>query len=175
MTQDASPAAPTTAEEQHALELREARFTRKLVLAVLSTLQHKGLLKAAEVDALLLAARRAADASVTAAAGTVTAGTVAAPMLPASAPAPATPLGAAPGVAFTVRAEPAKPIALYAPAGSSHDAASHEGVSVERAAAGTPEGASQRADGSMDAARPETGEARGRDAKAPPVFDIQID
>ena len=51
------------AAQAHDAELRDALYTRKLLLAVLSTLQHKGILNAAETDALLLAARRATDAS----------------------------------------------------------------------------------------------------------------
>lgn len=39
---------------------QEAEFTRKLVLGVLSTLEHKGLLGKAEVDSILRAARQAA-------------------------------------------------------------------------------------------------------------------
>ena len=46
-------------------ELREAQYTRKLSLAILSTLQHKGILSSTEVDQLLLAVRRATDASFT--------------------------------------------------------------------------------------------------------------
>jgi len=51
------------AAQQHDAEVREAQYTRKLTLAILSTLQHKGILSAAEIDALLLAARRSTDAS----------------------------------------------------------------------------------------------------------------
>ena len=39
----------------------EAEYARKLALAILSTLQTKGLLSAAEVDSILIAARRAAQ------------------------------------------------------------------------------------------------------------------
>lgn len=39
----------------------EAEYARKLALAILSTLQSKGLLSAAEVDSILIAARRAAQ------------------------------------------------------------------------------------------------------------------
>ncbi len=46
-------------------ELREAQYTRKLSLAILSTLQHKGILSSTEVDQLLLAVRRATDAAFT--------------------------------------------------------------------------------------------------------------
>ncbi len=46
-------------------ELREAQYTRKLSLAILSTLQHKGILSSTEVDQLLLAVKRATDASFT--------------------------------------------------------------------------------------------------------------
>lgn len=53
------------AAQAHDAELREALYTRKLLLAVLSTLQHKGVLSAAETDTLLVAARRATDASFT--------------------------------------------------------------------------------------------------------------
>lgn len=53
------------AAQQHDAELREAQYTRKLTLAILSTLQHKGILTAGEIDALLMAARRSTDASVT--------------------------------------------------------------------------------------------------------------
>ncbi len=74
MTQDApTPAGPTDqaaerdtrlkAAQQHDAEVREAQYTRKLTLAILSTLQHKGILSAGEVDALLMAARRSTDAS----------------------------------------------------------------------------------------------------------------
>jgi hypothetical protein len=49
--------------QQHDAELRETQYTRKLTLAILSTLQHKGILSSSEVDALLMAARRATDAS----------------------------------------------------------------------------------------------------------------
>ncbi|GHG16307.1 MULTISPECIES: hypothetical protein [Deinococcus] len=38
----------------------EAEFTRKLVLGILSTLEHKGLLSKAEVDGIIRAARHAA-------------------------------------------------------------------------------------------------------------------
>jgi hypothetical protein len=51
------------AAQQHDAELREAQYTRKLTLAILSTLQHKGILSSAEVEQLLLAAKRATDAS----------------------------------------------------------------------------------------------------------------
>jgi hypothetical protein len=50
------------AAKQHDAELREAQFTRKLTLAILSSLQKKGILSATDVDSLLLAARRSADA-----------------------------------------------------------------------------------------------------------------
>lgn len=39
---------------------QEAEFTRKLVLGVLGTLEHKGLLSKGEVDSILRAARQAA-------------------------------------------------------------------------------------------------------------------
>lgn len=39
---------------------QEAEFTRKLVLGILSTLEHKGLLSRGEVDSILRAARQAA-------------------------------------------------------------------------------------------------------------------
>jgi hypothetical protein len=39
---------------------QEAEFTRKMVLGVLSTLEHKGLLSKGEVDSILRAARQAA-------------------------------------------------------------------------------------------------------------------
>ncbi|WP_043816780.1 hypothetical protein [Deinococcus maricopensis] len=42
-------------------DAHEAQYTRKLALAILSTLQQKGVLSAAEVDAILVAARRAAE------------------------------------------------------------------------------------------------------------------
>ncbi|MGI8748656.1 MAG: hypothetical protein ACR2J4_09960 [Deinococcus sp.] len=50
--------------QQGDAQAREVQYTRKLILAILSTLQHKGLLSPGEVDAILLASRRAADASV---------------------------------------------------------------------------------------------------------------
>ena len=53
------------AAQVHDAELREALYTRKLLLAVLSTLQHKGVLNPGEIDTLLMAARRATDASFT--------------------------------------------------------------------------------------------------------------
>lgn len=53
------------AAQVHDAELREALYTRKLLLAVLSTLQHKGVLTPGETDTLLMAARRATDASFT--------------------------------------------------------------------------------------------------------------
>ena len=53
------------AAQVHDAELREALYTRKLLLAVLSTLQHKGVLTPGETDTLLIAARRATDASFT--------------------------------------------------------------------------------------------------------------
>jgi hypothetical protein len=53
------------AAQQHDAELREAQYTRKLTLAILSTLQHKGILSPGEIDALLMAARRSIDASFT--------------------------------------------------------------------------------------------------------------
>jgi len=53
------------AAQVHDAELREALYTRKLLLAVLSTLQHKGVLTPCETDTLLMAARRATDASFT--------------------------------------------------------------------------------------------------------------
>lgn len=68
---DDASAAPGTDErgarlkaaQQHDAELREAQYTRKLTLAILSTLQHKGILSSTEVEQLLLAAKRATDAS----------------------------------------------------------------------------------------------------------------
>ena len=51
--------------QAHDAELREALYTRKLLLAILSTLQHKGVLTPGETDTLLVAARRATDASFT--------------------------------------------------------------------------------------------------------------
>jgi hypothetical protein len=51
------------AAQQHDAELREAQYTRKLTLAILSTLQHKGILSSTEVEQLLIAAKRATDAS----------------------------------------------------------------------------------------------------------------
>jgi len=74
MTQDA-PTPPQSAgaaerdarlkaARQHDAELREAQYTRKLTLAILSTLQNKGVLSSAEVDSILLAARRATDAAM---------------------------------------------------------------------------------------------------------------
>ena len=67
------PGAPESAEREarlkaaqvHDAELREALYTRKLLLALLSTLQHKGVLTPGETDTLLVAARRATDASFT--------------------------------------------------------------------------------------------------------------
>ena len=53
------------AAQAHDAELREALYTRKLLLALLSTLQHKGVLTPGETDTLLVAARRATDASFT--------------------------------------------------------------------------------------------------------------
>ena len=53
------------AAQVHDAELREALYTRKLLLAILSTLQHKGVLTPGETDTLLMAARRATDASFT--------------------------------------------------------------------------------------------------------------
>lgn len=41
----------------------DAEYVRKLALAILSTLQNKGLLSAGEVDSILIAARRAAQES----------------------------------------------------------------------------------------------------------------
>ncbi|WP_019585426.1 hypothetical protein [Deinococcus apachensis] len=41
----------------------DAEYVRKLALAILSTLQNKGLLSPAEVDSILIAARRAAQES----------------------------------------------------------------------------------------------------------------
>ncbi|MDL2344389.1 hypothetical protein QOL99_09505 [Deinococcus sp. MIMF12] len=64
----------------------EVEYVRKLSLAILSTLQAKGLLSADEVDAILIAARRAAQG------------------VSAAAPAPAAPrLGAAPVMQVTVQ------------------------------------------------------------------------
>ena len=70
---EAEPGQPESAEREarlkaaqaHDAELREALYTRKLLLAVLSTLQHKGVLTPGETDTLLMAARRATDASFT--------------------------------------------------------------------------------------------------------------
>ncbi len=67
------PGQPGSAEREarlksaqtHDTELREALYTRKLLLALLSTLQHKGVLTPGETDTLLVAARRATDASFT--------------------------------------------------------------------------------------------------------------
>ncbi|ULH16694.1 hypothetical protein MF271_09015 [Deinococcus sp. KNUC1210] len=191
MTPDAPiPSTSLAAEEQRAAELREAQFTRKLVLAVLSTLQHKGILKAAEVDALLLAARRAADAS---AAVTTAATSTAAPQPapaqpitpPASTPPQTTEVRASSGIPMKVRAEPARPIALHtqppAPAPTAQPVTpTPEPAEPQPVAAATPEEAAAPTE------RPETGEVRrlrkggknSRDdapAKAPPIFDIQID
>lgn len=70
--QDAPAPEPTTerevrlkAAQARDAELREAQYTRKLSLAILSTLQHKGILSAAEVDQLLVAVKRATDAGFT--------------------------------------------------------------------------------------------------------------
>ena len=65
---DLTPAAREArlkAAQVHDAELREALYTRKLLLAILSTLQHKGVLTPGETDTLLMAARRATDASFT--------------------------------------------------------------------------------------------------------------
>ncbi|BDP41948.1 hypothetical protein DAETH_19170 [Deinococcus aetherius] len=61
MTQSGAPTPPLP-------PLNEAEYARKLALAILSTLQTKGLLSAAEVDAILIAARRAAQGQGTPAA-----------------------------------------------------------------------------------------------------------
>lgn len=59
MSQDAPPAPspPVTAAAEDV-------YSRKLILAILSTLQHKGLLSSTEVDHILVAARRSADATL---------------------------------------------------------------------------------------------------------------
>ena len=205
MTPDA-PTPPTSlaAEEQRAAdlraaELREAQFTRKLVLAVLSTLQHKGILKAAEVDALLLAARRAADASTV---PTPVAASQALQTPAASAPLQPTAIRARTGLPIKVRAEPARPIALHtqppAPVTAAPEAPSEGAVSVpsvlqeaviQEAGPLVPSPLSQPAEADAPAAAPtdyvKSGEVKrlrkggkeekGDPAKAPPIFDIQID
>lgn len=52
MTRQGAPTPPSPTD---------AEYVRKLALAILSTLQSKGLLTPAEVDAILIAARRAAQ------------------------------------------------------------------------------------------------------------------
>ncbi|WP_102127836.1 hypothetical protein [Deinococcus planocerae] len=54
MTQSGAPTPPPPPPN-------EAEYARKLALAILGTLQSKGLLSAAEVDSILIAARRAAQ------------------------------------------------------------------------------------------------------------------
>ncbi|GGR25383.1 hypothetical protein [Deinococcus ruber] len=193
MTPDApTPSTSLAAEEQRAAELREAQFTRKLVLAVLSTLQHKGILKAAEVDALLLAARRAADAAspaVTAATAAATPPSVQPPMPAAPTPLQTTEVRAKTGVPMKVRAEPARPIALHTqppapvPTEQPVPQVAEPAEQPQPVAAALPDEAEPAA---VSAERRETGDVRrlykgGKSSKddtaskAPPVFDIQID
>ncbi|MCP2013101.1 hypothetical protein L1280_000229 [Deinococcus sp. HSC-46F16] len=81
------------APPQPAPSATEVEYVRKLSLAILSTLQAKGLLSADEVDAILIAARRAAQGVLA---------------VPASVPAaPATlPSGVAPAMQVTVQPAP---------------------------------------------------------------------
>ncbi len=184
-------------------QLREAQFTRKLVLAVLSTLQHKGILKAAEVDALLLAARRSADASIATSSvpAAPAAPEAAAPLAeePAAVPGAPAPAQARP-LSFQVRAEPPREIVLHtgpltvqttvdaAQGGAAADdspasradsgQSAAEAVPTESAAAAFPADQGPAAPGTPDPSPPAAGKrARkdGPDAKAPPIIDIQID
>ncbi|MFC4454317.1 hypothetical protein [Deinococcus sonorensis] len=61
MSSDSSAPPAQDAERQRDAQLREGLYARKLALAILSTLQHKGVLSAKEVDSILLASKRAAD------------------------------------------------------------------------------------------------------------------
>jgi hypothetical protein len=54
---------PTPAQPPAAQPPGEDIYSRKLILAILSTLQHKGLLSSTEVDHIILAARRSAEAA----------------------------------------------------------------------------------------------------------------
>lgn len=79
----------------------DAEYVRKLALAILSALQNKGLLSADEVDAILIAARRAAQTSGAQSPAAQAAQTPATPPRPD--PAPRGPLQ------FQVTAKPAAP------------------------------------------------------------------
>ncbi|SMB92804.1 hypothetical protein [Deinococcus hopiensis] len=88
----------------------DAEYVRKLALAILSTLQNKGLLTPDEVDAILIAARRAAQQG-----GTPPAAPVAAQPTPAARPplkfqVTAQPSGAAPAVEWSVKRPPGAPV-----------------------------------------------------------------
>ncbi|WP_216318162.1 hypothetical protein [Deinococcus aestuarii] len=73
----------------------EAEYARKLALAILGTLQSKGILSAGDVDAILIAARRAAQGQ-------------GAPAVPVTPPAPPADPRPAP-VPFQVTVQPAPP------------------------------------------------------------------
>lgn len=127
MTQrDVPPAAPPGAPSSSG----EVEYVRRLSLAILSTLQTKGLLSADEVDAILIAARRAAQLPGAASQGQTRS---------AATPQPV-PAGARPAAAMQVTVQPPGSLTWHttppgAASGAEKQAAPGEGKAEEKASA----------------------------------------
>ncbi|KEF35559.1 hypothetical protein RDMS_01400 [Deinococcus sp. RL] len=163
---------PDAQDSSPAPSAPEVEYLRKLSLAILSTLQAKGVLSADEVDAVLIAARRAAQ-------GVPATSTPASPL-----PAPQTP-------ALKVTVQPAPPLTFHAHARTPRPDPEAPPADVPDAAAQAPTPPQDDAPvpspiviGPEDAeateqAGAEAGEAQARASETPPAtvptFDLKLE
>ncbi|MBB5233395.1 hypothetical protein [Deinococcus budaensis] len=170
----ASPSGPAPSSSSS-----ETEYVRKLSLAILSTLQSKGLLSADEVDAILIAARRAAQLPG-----------AAAQARPGSASPPA-PAGTQPAPAMQVTVQPPGSLTWHTTPPSAASGEETNPTNAEAAVPGarTEEATPERAEAGppvTDASGELDGQPDSKDADAaggekpeprpqPPMFDIKLD
>lgn len=157
----------------------EVEYVRKLSLAILSTLQTKGLLSADEVDAILIAARRAAQ--LPGAAAQARPGSASQPAPAGTHPAPAMQVTVQPPGSLTWHTTPPSPAGAEETIPTSTEAAAPGAQSgeaaPERAETGSPtSGASGEPDGQPDGQDADAAEGEKPEGRPqPPMFDIKLD
>ncbi|ANE43818.1 hypothetical protein [Deinococcus puniceus] len=156
----------------------DGEYARKLALAILGTLQSKGILTAAEVDSIMLAARRAAQTAATQNAARI-AQTTTLPPVKLAAPRATQAADAPSGTAGWVSVAGSQSVMPATPITQAQITAQENTFTPRvRPPQPAPEPTPEAAPAQPESAQPESAQPKGEtDAKMdkPPVIDMQLD